>query len=210
MKKLYSAIMIVALFLICTTAKADIFVVDDGTQLTVSWSAVGDAFYYEVELENLTGTSAIYEEYVFDPFIVINGLVYHDIYKITVTALDDDEDESCVGEKYITFALDETSGNCICNCPELPKKVLFGLVDENWWTAITVNNASSESQSVIINAGTFSKVVVVPSNSSEVFLLRELIEDTTPKQYPISYETTSSDIGISVISGIGNSFCSQN
>ena len=212
MKKLYSTIMIMALILVCTTARADIFVYDDGTQLTVSWSEVSDAFYYEVELNNLTkGTLTTEEGPVFDPFIVISGLVYHDIYEIIVKAYKNDGTElSDAGKKYITFALDEASGNCVCVCPDLPKKVFFGLISPDWWTGIAISNAGDESQSVVIKAGNVSKIVVVSSHSTEAFLLEEMIEDTTPEYYPITYETDSPDVGVTVLVGYGDGFSSQN
>lgn len=214
MKKLYSTIMIMALILVCTTARADIFVYDDGTQLTISWSKVSSAFYYDVDLINLTKSpeTTTTEGSVFDPFIIISGLVYHDIYEIIVKAYDNDGKKlSDVGKKCITFALDESSGNCVCVCPDLPKKVFFGLISPDWWTAIAINNAGDESQSVVIKAGNVSnKIVVVSSHSTEAFLLEEMIEDTTPEYYPITYETDSPDVGVTVLVGYGDGFSSQN
>ena len=211
MKKLYSTIMIMALILVCTTARADIFVYDDGTQLTVSWTEVDTAFYYEVVLENLTKGTTRDPATTFDPFIIISGLVYHDIYEITVKACyDGNASDTEVGTKYITFALDESSGNCVCVCPDLPKKVFFGLISPDWWTGIAISNAGDESQSVVIKAGNVSKIVVVSSHSTEGFLLEEMIKDTTPEYYPITYETDSPDVGVTVLVGYGDGFSSQN
>jgi hypothetical protein len=216
MKKLYSTFMIMALILVCTTARADdIFVYDDGTQLTISWSEseVDDAFYYEVILENKTDGSIKYpEELVFDPFIVISGLVYHNIYKITVKAYNNDGDIEIktVGETYITFALDESSGSCVCVCPEFPKKVFFGLISPDWWTGIAINNAGNESQSVVITAGNRSKTVDVSSHSTEAILLEEIIDDSTTEYYPITYETDSPDVGVTVLIGDAVGFSFQN
>jgi hypothetical protein len=212
MKKLYSTIMIMALILVCTTARADIFVYDDGTQLTVSWTEDLSVFYYEVILKNHTKGTTRDSATTFDPFIIISGLVYHDIYEITVKAYYNGDTSSTeeVGTKYITFALDESSGNCVCVCPEFPKKVFFGLISPDWWTGIAISNAGDESQSVVIKAGNVSKIVVVSSHSTEGFLLEEMIEDTTPEYYPITYETDSPDVGVTVLIGYGDGFSSQN
>lgn len=214
MKKLCSTIMVMMLLLICNIASADIFINDDGTQLTISWSKVTDAFYYDVEVRNLTSpTTAPITGCVFDPYITVNGLIYHNIYSVTVKAFDNDGDYiENVGQKYITFALDESSGNCICNCdcPNIPKKVFYGLISDDWWTGIAINNASTQSQTVVINIGTISKTIIIPSHFTEAFLLSDIIEDTTPKRYPITYETDSPDIGITVLMGDGVNVCSQN
>lgn len=209
MKKICLVIMILVLF--CSPAIAEIFVHDDGTRLTVSWPATG-AFYYDVALENLTTDSSMIEGPVFDSVIIISRLAYHNIYGITVRAYNmDGERLDNIGEKYITFALDESSGNCVCVCPEIPKKVFFGVIAEGWWTGITVNNTGSESQSVIIKVGSISRIVVVSSHSTEIFLLSDLVDDNTPKSYPIAYETESPDVGVTVLIGDQvNNVCAQN
>lgn len=214
MKKLCSTIMVMMLLLVCNIASADIFINDDGTQLTISWSEVPDTFYYEVKVENLTNSStATLTEHVFDPYIVVNGLIYHDIYKITVVSYENGTNiTNTVGNAHITFALDESSGNCICNCdcPNIPKKVFYGLISDDWWTGIAINNASTQSQTVVINIGTISKTIIIPSHFTEAFLLSDIIEDTTPKRYPITYEADSPDIGVTVLISDGINMGSQN
>lgn len=210
MKKLYSMITIMIMVLVCTTVKADIFVHQNESQLNISWSETG-AFYYAVALENLTNGTKTIEESVFDPYITINGLAYHNIYKITVRAYDAYRDKwNDVGEKYITFALEETSSGCTCICPEFPKKVFYGIVAGNWWTGIAINNTGNESQAVTLKIGAVSKILVVPSHSTEAFLLSDLIEDTTPQQYPITYSADSPDVGITVLIGDGVNISAQN
>ena len=212
-KQLYLAIAIMAMIMACSTTHAEIFVHDDGTQLTVSWPDDPKAFYYDVVLANLTENTSTIEGPVFGPSIVIDGLNYHNIYGIMVRAWNADGEElESVGQKYITFALEQTSGNCVCICPELvvPKKVFYGLVSDIWWTGIAISNAGDTSQSVVLKIGTIDKMVTVPSHTVEAFLLRDLIGDTTPKSYPIAYETESADVGVTVLISDSLNICAQN
>ena len=197
--------------LLVHTANAEIFVTDDGTRLAVSWSST-DAFYYKVIVDDLTNdVTGIKEETVFDPFIVIDGLTFHNIYKIIVKAIDKSESPSDIGLKYITFALDETSGNCICNCPEIPKKTFLGVVSENFYTYMSFNNSSSESQIINLKIGTVTERIIVSSNAAKLLLLNDIVEGEGV--YPISFETDSgTEVGITLMlyDFLSGTFSTQN
>lgn len=162
-------------------------------------------------MKDLTNGTTAEPETVFEPLIVIDGLTYHSIYKITVEAIEEGGDESYVGLKYITFALDETSGNCICNCPEIPKKTFLGVVSENFYTYMSFNNSSSESQIINLKIGTVTERIIVSSNAAKLLLLNDIVEGEGV--YPISFETDSgTEVGITLMlyDFLSGTFSTQN
>ena len=202
MKRLKMVIMAIMFLVIASVVNAEVFVNDDGTQLTVSWSEVSSTFYYEVNVENLTMPSTVaIIKHVFDPYVTVSGLIYHNIYRVTVMAYSyNGNDATGVGEKYITFAVEKSSETCICNCncPEIPKKIFYGISSEQWCTGIAINNSSDALQCVSLKIGAYNKQIVVPSNSTEIRLLSDLIGESDV-MIPISLEADSAEIGITVV-----------
>jgi len=198
-------------------AKAgDIYVYDDGQQVTVAWPTNAEGNYWKVYSEDLTVETgvAVIHGVTFGREMVITGLKYHNIYKIYVEAYDETLTLlDVIGSKYITFALDSNdpdSGVCICNCPEIPdppKTVLYGVVADGWATGIAIGNGTSEKQLVTLYINETIHHVSVPSNSCKTMLLTALVDE--PKPYVITYDA-SDGVGVVAVLMNGVGVCAQN
>ena len=207
MKKLLLAVMLVMLLVV--PAQAEMFVYDSGSEVAVSWTHVEDAMYYEVWLQDYTDNTPTSSSLkTFDAQIVLEGLTKHNIYYVWAVAYDDDGQYiETIGGTFFCFAVGDSSNTCICNCPEIPSKVLYGVTGGNWATGVAICNSTPKYQVVMLQMGAMTKAINVPAYSCVTDLLRNLLGIEYLEQaesYPISITAENGvDVSLFITDGVG-------
>ena len=208
MRKLILAIMISVMMLFTGIATAEMFVYDSGTDVTVSWVPVTSAFYYNLTVTDKSDNTTSTTELTFDTQIVVNGLTKHNIYNIKGNAYDlNGTLLESMGDKYICFAVDDSSGTCICNCPEISNHVYYGTIGNGWYTGVAICNSTPERQVVLLHINDVTNAINVSSYSCHTEMLGSILDiDEEELDRSESYAITMDAVaGVDITLYIANS-----
>ena len=206
MKKLI--LFVVLAMLLAVPVSAEIITYDDGSEVTATLNPVEGAMYYDFHLTDYSDNTGPETLKTFDTQIVLEGLTRHHIYYLWAVAYDDESEYiETIGGVFFCFAVEDGSSSCVCNCPEIPPKVLYGVTGGSWATGIAVCNSTSKYQVVMLQMGSMTKAVNVPSYACVTDLLRNLLDieySEQSKPYPISITAESGvDVSLFITDGIG-------